>query len=444
MMAAVTAAGAAASLLALLVLRAHPGHYPLLLIVAAGIVGTVRLEMYGDRVSLGSIPVIAAGMIGGPVAGTLAGLLTAAGSEFRTGRLTQRTIFNLGLLPLAGLASAWAAHPLGAQVQSPAPVLLLYGCVSSLALYAVNVAVICIAVSLQSGANPFDVWSERFRWVLPQTVLLGQVGVGLALADRLAGPYEVLVFALPVVVMQLAWRQYLEHTRKSVEDLRSKNSDLVQLSSALQTANETITATYQETLDALITALDARDNEVQGHSYRVSIFSQEIALSLGVERGSPEFDAISRGALLHDVGKIGVRDAVLLKPGKLDPAEWVEMKLHPDIGFGILRDVEFLQSAADMVRAHHEKFDGTGYPLGLAGDEIPLGARIFSVADTFDAITTDRPYRKAAPPQAAVAEIGAAPAHSLILPSSKSSSTSGPSCGNCGRTASSPRHEPPM
>src|SRR5207302_10256668 len=140
-------------------------------------------------------------------------------------------------------------------------------------------------------------------------------------------------------------------------------------------------------LEALVTALDARDNEVQGHSYRVSAYSQVVAEQMGIEQGSPEWEAILRGALLHDVGKIGVRDAVLLKPGKLDEREWAEMRAHSEIGFGILRDVEFLRPAATLVRAHHERFDGAGYPLGLKGEQIPLGARIFSVCDTCDAIT---------------------------------------------------------
>jgi HD-GYP domain-containing protein (c-di-GMP phosphodiesterase class II) len=241
--------------------------------------------------------------------------------------------------------------------------------------------------------------------MVPQTLLLGQVGTGVAVAYRLAGPYELIAFAAPVVAAQLSWRQYVTRTTRSVEELRIKNSDLIQLAARLQMANDAVLNTYRGTLEALVTALDARDNEVQGHSYRVSAYSQVVAEKMGIEQGSPEWEAILRGALLHDVGKIGVRDAVLLKPGKLDEREWAEMRAHSEIGFGILRDVEFLRPAATLVRAHHERFDGAGYPLGLKGEQIPLGARIFSVCDTFDAITTDRPYRKAAPPQAAVAEI---------------------------------------
>ncbi|MCH8949612.1 MAG: HD-GYP domain-containing protein, partial [Chloroflexi bacterium] len=115
--------------------------------------------------------------------------------------------------------------------------------------------------------------------------------------------------------------------------------------------------------------------------------------------------AIRRGALLHDVGKIGVPDQILHKPGPLTPEEWDKMKRHPMIGYDMLRDISFLSEAATIVRCHHERFDGKGYPRGLAGDEIPLGARIFSAADAFDAMTSDRTYRKALRPEAARDEI---------------------------------------
>ena len=120
-----------------------------------------------------------------------------------------------------------------------------------------------------------------------------------------------------------------------------------------------------------------------------------IARELGVKEGSQQWLDMQRGSLLHDVGKIGVSDSILLKPGKLDPEEWEQMRRHPEIGYNMLYQVKFLQGAAEIILCHHERWDGKGYPRGLRGEEIPLGARIFPVADTFDAITSDRPYRKA-------------------------------------------------
>jgi HD-GYP domain-containing protein (c-di-GMP phosphodiesterase class II) len=121
----------------------------------------------------------------------------------------------------------------------------------------------------------------------------------------------------------------------------------------------------------------------------------DIARELGVKEGTVDWTDMQRGSLLHDVGKIGVIDSILLKPGKLTDEEWHEMRKHPEIGYNMLRQVKFLTGAAEIILAHHERWDGKGYPYGLHEEEIPLGARIFPVVDTFDAMTSDRPYRKA-------------------------------------------------
>ena len=152
-------------------------------------------------------------------------------------------------------------------------------------------------------------------------------------------------------------------------------------------------SSYESTLRALVTALDYRDNETQGHSLRVVEYAVVVGEAMGIEEDALVW--IRRGAILHDVGKIGIPDAILRKPGKLDAAEWEEMKRHPEMGYQMLREIDFLEPALDIVMSHQERYDGTGYPRGLKGDEIPLGARIFAVVDTFDAMTSDRPYRAA-------------------------------------------------
>ncbi len=160
---------------------------------------------------------------------------------------------------------------------------------------------------------------------------------------------------------------------------------------------------YDATLLALVTALDAREHEVQAHSQRVCEYTVMLARGMGI--GGKDLEDIRMGALLHDIGKIGISDSILLKPGKLTEEEWEEMKKHPYIGYRILEDIEFLKGAVQIVYAHHERFDGRGYPRGLKGKEIPVGARLFAVADTLDAMTSDRPYRKAMPFETAREEI---------------------------------------
>ncbi len=162
----------------------------------------------------------------------------------------------------------------------------------------------------------------------------------------------------------------------------------------LTKALEGIGHSYSNTLVALVNALDAREHETSDHSQRVVRYTLAIARRMGIREA--QLEHFGRGALLHDIGKIGVPDSILLKPGPLTPTEWAEMRRHPEIGYRILQTIEFLRPAAEIVLAHQERWDGGGYPHRLRGDSIPLGARIFAIADTLDAMTSDRPYRKAA------------------------------------------------
>lgn len=180
-------------------------------------------------------------------------------------------------------------------------------------------------------------------------------------------------------------RDRARHVSDLEATLDRKSIELRQTLADLHDASEV-------TLDALVSALDARERETQAHSKRVSEYSVHLASRMGVK--AEALDVIRRGSLLHDIGKIGISDAVLLKPGRLTEAEWVEMRRHPQIGYLIVSGVEGLRSAAEIVLAHHERFDCRGYPSRIGGEEIPLGARVFSVVDTLDAITSDRPYQR--------------------------------------------------
>ena len=167
---------------------------------------------------------------------------------------------------------------------------------------------------------------------------------------------------------------------------------IVAQAGALEDALALRERTYDATLTALTSALDFRDNETGGHSDRVVAYMELLLEQLNIK--GPELATLRRGALLHDVGKIGVPDNVLRKPTALSEAEWAVMKRHPEFGARIIAGIPFLEDVARIVRHHHERWDGMGYPDGLKGDRIPLGARIFAVGDSFDAMTSDRPYRR--------------------------------------------------
>ena len=160
---------------------------------------------------------------------------------------------------------------------------------------------------------------------------------------------------------------------------------------------------YDDTLEALTAALDVRDRDTEGHSRRVAALALAIGREMGL--GPQQLQALYRGGLLHDIGKIGIPDRILHKPGPLDEAEWAVMRRHPTLGFQVLRGIDFLMAGSEVVLHHHERYDGRGYPAGLAGEAIPLVARVFAVADAYDAMTSPRPYRAPVEPAAAVAEI---------------------------------------
>jgi putative nucleotidyltransferase with HDIG domain len=187
----------------------------------------------------------------------------------------------------------------------------------------------------------------------------------------------------------------LEHARLQRQnfDYRHNLEAIVSTrTSRLRVAMRDLERSYDITLEAMGDALDLRDSETQGHSRRVTAYTVALARAMGVD--SDQLSIIARGAFLHDIGKIAIPDRILLKPGKLTAEEREIMRQHCDRGYEMIRKIPFLREASEIVYAHQETFNGTGYPRGLRGQEIPLGARIFAVADTLDAITSDRPYRK--------------------------------------------------
>jgi putative nucleotidyltransferase with HDIG domain len=163
----------------------------------------------------------------------------------------------------------------------------------------------------------------------------------------------------------------------------------------LREALEQIERSYEVTLQALGAAIDLRDNETAGHSQRVCRYSLEIARALGWS--DKQLNNLAQGAYLHDIGKLGIPDGILLKPGPLSPDERTTMQRHVEIGFNLVADIPFLAGAAEIILTHHERYNGSGYPCGLKGNDILPSSRIFAIADSFDAITSDRPYRRASP-----------------------------------------------
>jgi putative nucleotidyltransferase with HDIG domain len=243
----------------------------------------------------------------------------------------------------------------------------------------------------------------------PDTVVVmisGMQTVESAIGALRLGAFDYLMKPFDLRQVEAVVKRALEHHDLVVAKQRYENhlEELVEQRTAeLDRALNSLEGAYRSTLKALTAALETRDSETHGHSERVVSYSLRLGREYGLN--SAEMKALEFGSLLHDIGKIGVPDSILRKPAKLTEEEWVRMREHPLHGQQILRGIEFLQGASRVVAQHHEKWDGTGYPLGLRSEEIDICARIFAVADAFDAITSDRVYRRGKSYEAASQEL---------------------------------------
>jgi response regulator RpfG family c-di-GMP phosphodiesterase len=224
------------------------------------------------------------------------------------------------------------------------------------------------------------------------------IQVGIRAMQEGADDYLVKPFQVDATVVSTSLVRALQKKRleQEVENYRRHLEEMVaEQTQQLREALQEVGRSYENTLEALGAAIDLRDSSTAGHSRRVFQYSLKIAKAMGSLE--PELKNIAMGAWLHDIGKLAIPDAILLKPGPLTEDERQVMQRHVQIGYDLVKGIPFLSGAAEIILGHHERSDGGGYPRGLKGDEIPVGARIFAVADTFDAMTSDRPYRRALP-----------------------------------------------
>ncbi len=250
---------------------------------------------------------------------------------------------------------------------------------------------------------------------MPVVMVTAVHDISVALGAIRNGAYDYLLKPFEREQLLATVRRALENRRlklenrayqTNLESLVAARTDQLRLANTqLEKAMSNLERSYDITLEALGDALDLKDAETEGHSKRVTAFTIAIARQMGLP--AEQVRIIARGAFLHDIGKMAIPDAILRKPGALNSDETAIMREHCYRGYQILKKIPFLAEASDIVYSHQEKYDGTGYPRGLKGDQIPLGARIFAIADTLDAITSDRPYRPAQSVAAARKEIEA-------------------------------------
>jgi hypothetical protein len=349
---------------------------------------TLVLQLFSVRVyGRGSVSVSAIGMLASVFlldTGTAMTVAIAAAAAHSIRRRAQphKAIFDGANFALSTVAASLVFHAADAWRPGAA---VLAGCVFA----ALNNGVLCLAMSFAEDADWRTIWLERFHWARFHFALFGPVAFAATIAYQKTGIAGLAAFALPPALMMLSVRQYLERTTAAVDEIRQ--------------ANLKLRRAHRDTIAALSRSMEAKDVYTGGHTERVAALAVALARQLGYH--GEELEAIEIGALLHDVGKIGIPEQILRKAAPLDDSEWDVVKTHPVISDYILSELDLHPIVRQCARSSHERIDGTGYPDGLAGDDIPLPARIVLVADAFDALTSARPYRPARPTLAALAEI---------------------------------------
>ena len=362
----------------------------------------LALEVDDGSISVSAVGAIAGAALFGPRA-ALALAITTTAVEWSARRDPfHYVVFNIGTLSLASLAAAGVftagfAGDLGRLVYVGA------GFAAGATYFAVNMGLLSMAVAIEGHQRWFAVFRERFAWLATHYLVYGFIAGVIWVGHDTAGLWALAVFALPLLLMRKTQEAYLRHTQRSAQKLREAAETIQTQNVSLEHANKLLRERSTAAMESLSATVDARDKYTAGHSRRV----QQLALAIGRELGlsQAELDLLGHAALFHDIGKLAIPDAILLKPASLSLDEWDLMQRHADEGARIIDRLGFLNDAVPAIRHHHERFDGTGYPDGLVGEEIPLGARIIHVADALDSMLTTRIYRAARPASEALEEL---------------------------------------
>ncbi len=376
-----------------------------------GIVAVTALVGVGQALAIqvddGSISVSAVGTIAGvalfDVRVALLLALTTSVVEWSARRSAlHQVLFNIGGLSLAGLA-AGGVFALSRELSPRQFAFDLAGIAAGGVFFLINTGLLAVALAFEGNEDWLAAWRERFTWLVPYYLVYGLVGALIAVAYHAIGVEALLVFALPLLIMRKTQEDYLGHAQRSAHKLRQAAETIQKQNLSLEQANRLLRERSTAAMESLSATVDARDSYTAGHSRRV----QQLALAIGREIGfsQAELNILGQAALFHDIGKLAVPDSVLLKPAELNDYEWELMRRHADEGARIIERLGFLADAVPAIRHHHEHFDGSGYPDGLAGEEIPLGARIIHVADALDSMLTTRTYRSARQVKQALVEL---------------------------------------
>jgi putative nucleotidyltransferase with HDIG domain len=316
----------------------------------------------------------------------LIGLVSTLGQFFWKPSRRLRPVqllFNVSQVTVSG-ATAYAAYHFVSTfvLHQPGPLALVVAAVTH---FAVNTLATSTIIGLTENKPFSKIWTDSYLWSFPYYMVGGAVAGLVSFLNRHIGWQSSLLVLPPIYLMYRSYRLYLEKL-----ETEKKHA-------------EKVSSLHLRTIEALALAIEAKDQTTGEHLQRVRVYAMELARELGLTED--ETEALQAASVLHDIGKLAVPEHIISKPGKLTPEEFEKMKIHPIVGAEILEQVDFPYPVVPIVRAHHEKWDGSGYPLGLVGEAIPIGARILAAVDCLDALASDRQYRKALPLHEAMAKV---------------------------------------
>ena len=306
--------------------------------------------------------------------GTVVTLVQCLWAKDRKARPAQ-VVFNTAAMAVAIAITEQVYHSAWMAANQVDPALRLAA--ATCALFFLNTFPVALAISLAEQRRFSSVWRECYFWSLPYYLGGAAVAQALASANKYIGYPTVLLTGPVVYLIYRSYRLYLERLEEEKKHVQE------------------VSSLHLRTIEALALAIEAKDHTTHGHLQRVQVYATELGKDLALNE--EERHALQAAALLHDIGKLAVPEHIISKPGRLTPEEFEKMKIHPVVGAEILERVKFPYPVVPIVRAHHEKWDGTGYPYGMSGETIPIGARILAAVDCLDALATDRQYRRALP-----------------------------------------------
>lgn len=357
-----------------------------------------------STITLGLVPTFLLLLAFGPLVGSLAGAVTAMiGTMYPRRSFPVQILFSVGAVVLSVLAACpllmlvGVAHPgqpfPPVSATGPSVIWQAFATLGAGAIYFfVNTMLVAAAITLTSRTASWraiwETYQENYLWMLPGYI----AGAAAAALMYVMLPYALTYWhstlALATLVFPVPFLIYFAARYHRERDVNHRR-----YIAELERGREELRGLYTATVESFALAIDAKDRYTQEHIQRVKSYAMDLAREMHLSE--MELKAVEYGALLHDIGKIAIPESILCKPGKLTPEEFETMKTHATIGAKILEPVRFPFPVVEVVRSHHERYDGTGYPDGLKGDEIPIGARILAVTDVYDALTTDRAYRRA-------------------------------------------------